>query len=131
MHLITKSMKFDEFALNLCDIVDEVFVAWLPLNLRAKLILRLKYATAPSTVVETGEKHRGISNISQRKASFLRYTTRGGTKTDEAEWERAMCDTAVLSPPCTSHMHLTTLFHEPHRKSAAMSHTLQNNIMNN
>lgn len=41
-------MKFDEFALNLCDIADEVFVAWLPLNLQAKLILRLKYATAPS-----------------------------------------------------------------------------------
>lgn len=86
MHLIIKSMKCDEFALNLSDIAAEVFAAFLSLTLHAKLILRLKYATAASTV-ETEKKQRGISNIRQRKASFLRYTTRGGTKTDGAEWK--------------------------------------------
>lgn len=50
MHLIMKSIKFDEFALNLSDIADEVFVELLSLTLRAKLVLWWKYVTAASTV---------------------------------------------------------------------------------
>lgn len=49
MHLIIKSVKFDE----LLDIVTGVFVEFLSLTLRAKLIVQLKYVIAESTV-ETG-----------------------------------------------------------------------------
>lgn len=51
MHLITKSMKFDEFALNLHT---EVFVQRLPLNPRAKPFPQPKYASAPSMAVGEG-----------------------------------------------------------------------------
>lgn len=81
----------------------EVFVQRLPLNPRAKLIPQPKYATAPRMAAGegVGEGRGGMSSITQRQAG-LRATTWGGAKTDEAEWKRAACDTALLSPPCTT-----------------------------
>lgn len=46
----------------------------------------------------TKEK-RGLPNVRQREASSLLSTTWGGTRTDGAEWKRAMCDTDLPSPP--------------------------------
>lgn len=58
----------------------------------AKLILWLKHA---NEITEKG----GLPNVRQREASSLPSTTWGGTRTDGAEWKRAMCDTDLPSPP--------------------------------
>lgn len=60
MHLITKSMKFDEFALNLHT---EVFVQRLPLNPRAKPFPQPKYASAPSMAVGEGTRGGGTGEF--------------------------------------------------------------------
>lgn len=79
----------------------EVFVQRLPLNPRAKLIPQPKYATAPRMAAGKGVgEGRDVKHYSE--TGGLRTTTRGGAKTDEAEWKRAVCDTALLSPPCTT-----------------------------
>lgn len=77
-----------------------------------------------------GEGRGGTSSISQRQADCAPQPEVARRRMKQNGSGRC------VTPPCFPHpapckMHLTTLFQQPLRKSAVMSQSLQNNIMNN